>query len=106
MRNRDGEGMAARKAVDRVFQAPGHATPVTVRVIEDESPVGVVLHQSQNADLVIIGVAEEWGLESHLFGWRAQRIARDCPCSLLIVRKNTADKQLSTPQAPVESKTA
>ena len=49
--------------------------------------MGVVLHQSQLADLVIIGVAEEWGLESHLFGWRPERIARDCPSSLLIVRK-------------------
>jgi Kef-type K+ transport system membrane component KefB len=87
MRNQDGEVMAARQAVDRAFHEPGQKTPVTFRVIEDESPVGVVLHQSQNADLVIIGVAEEWGLESHLFGWRAQRVARDCPSSLLIVRK-------------------
>jgi nucleotide-binding universal stress UspA family protein len=79
---------AARDAVKRAFRDPtGQDTPVTFRVIEDESPVGVVLHQAQNADLVIIGVAEEWGLESHLFGWRAQRIARDCPSSLLIVRK-------------------
>ncbi|MEZ0263199.1 MAG: cation:proton antiporter [Phycisphaerae bacterium] len=77
----------ARHAVDRVFHAPGHDLPVTFRVVEDESPVGVVVHQAQNADLVIIGVAEEWGLESHLFGWRAQRIARDCPSSMLIVRK-------------------
>jgi hypothetical protein len=48
----------------------------------------VVLHQAQTADLVIIGVAEEWGLESHLFGWRPERIARDCPSSLLLVRKS------------------
>jgi nucleotide-binding universal stress UspA family protein len=87
MRNDDGGAAAVRGAVDRIFQEPGHKTPVTFRVIEDESPVGVVLHQSQNADLVIFGVAEEWGLESHLFGWRAQRIARDCPSSLLLVRK-------------------
>ena len=74
---------------------------MTVRVIEDESPVGVVLHQSQNADLVIIGVAEEWGLESHLFGWRAQRVARDCPSSLLIVRKSGARGVAATIEAPV-----
>jgi Kef-type K+ transport system membrane component KefB len=89
MRGQGGRGIGAKEAVDRAFAEPGHATPVTFRVIEDESPVGVVLHQAQNADLVIIGVAEEWGLESHLFGWRAQRIARDCPSSLLIVRKAT-----------------
>jgi nucleotide-binding universal stress UspA family protein len=87
MRGIGGKPTGAKEAVDRVFHEPGHDTPVTFRVIRDESPVGVVLHQAQNADLVIIGVAEEWGLESHLFGWRAQRIARDCPSSLLIVRK-------------------
>ena len=88
-----GSSDGARSAVDRVFHAPGHDLPVTFRVVEDESPVGVVLHQAQSADLVIIGVAEEWGLESHLFGWRAQRIARDCPSSLLIVRKYSGKEQ-------------
>ena len=56
--------------------------------MEDPSPVGVVLHQAPQFDLLVVGVAEEWGLESHLFGWRAERIARDCPSSLLIVRKH------------------
>lgn len=87
MRAGSGAEMGAKAAVERVFTEPGAKLPVTFRVVEDESPVGVVLHQAQNHDLVIIGVAEEWGLESHLFGWRAQRIARDCPCSLLVVRK-------------------
>ena len=83
------EVLNAREAVERTFEEPGARTPVTFRIIEDESPAGVVLHQAQTADLVIIGVAQEWGLESHLFGWRAQRIARDCPSSLLIVRRGS-----------------
>src|SRR6185503_14720470 len=88
MRRDDVQTLGAKQLVDRIFEEPAHKTPVTFRIIEDESPVGVVLHQSQSADLVIIGVAEEWGLESHLFGWRAEKIARDCPSSLLIVRKH------------------
>jgi len=88
IRGRDHKDVqTARDAVARAFHDPHHKTPVTFRMIEDESPVGVILHQAQSADLIIIGVAEEWGLESHLFGWRAERIARDCPSSLLIVRK-------------------
>jgi len=59
-----------------------------------------VLHQAPQFDLVIIGVAEEWGLESHLFGWRAERIARDCPTSMLIVRKYRASKTIETPPLP------
>jgi nucleotide-binding universal stress UspA family protein len=89
MRGRDPRGVAAvRGMVDEVFHDAAHKAGVTFRLIEDESPVGVVLHQAQTADLVIIGVAEEWGLESHLFGWRPERIARDCPSSLLLVRKS------------------
>lgn len=87
MRGEAGRTLDAKGAVDRAFHEPGIPAPVNFRVIQDPSPVGVVLHQAQQFDLVVIGVAEEWGLESHLFGWRPQRIARDCPCSLLIVRK-------------------
>ena len=76
------------RAVEGLFRDATDRASMTFRLIEDESPVGVVLHQSQLADLVIIGVAEEWGLESHLFGWRPERIARDCPSSLLLVRKS------------------
>ena len=92
LRSNEGRSIDAKGNVDRVFQEPGHQAPVTFRVVEDPSPVGVVLHQAQQFDLVIIGVAEEWGLESHLFGWRAERIARDCPSSLLIVRKHATGK--------------
>jgi Kef-type K+ transport system membrane component KefB/nucleotide-binding universal stress UspA family protein len=88
MRGRDVRTIAAVKGtVEGLFGDATDRASLTFRLIEDESPVGVVLHQSQMADLVIIGVAEEWGLESHLFGWRPERIARDCPSSLLIVRK-------------------
>lgn len=80
--------LGAKAAVDRVFHDPAQPTPVTFRTVEDVSPVEVVLRESKSFDLVIIGVAEEWGLESHLFGWRPERIARDCPTSLLIVRKH------------------
>jgi nucleotide-binding universal stress UspA family protein len=97
MRSDDGQALGAKQAVDKIFEQPTHKTPVTLKVIEDESPVGVVLHQAQTADLVIIGVAEEWGLESHLFGWRPEKIARDCPSSLLIVRKHSLPAQASTP---------
>ena len=92
LRSDEGRSIDARGNVDRVFQEPGQQAPVTFRVVEDPSPVGVVLHQAQQFDLIIIGVAEEWGLESHLFGWRAERIARDCPSSLLIVRKHASGK--------------
>jgi Kef-type K+ transport system membrane component KefB/nucleotide-binding universal stress UspA family protein len=61
-----------------------------LRVVEDSSPVTAVLRESEGYDLVILGIAEEWGLESHLFGWRPERIARECLAGLLIVRRATS----------------
>ena len=76
---------AARDAVNQVFPS---TAPAEFKSVEDASPVAVVLREAAQFDLVIIGVSEEWGLESRLFGWRPERIARDCPTSLLIVRKD------------------
>jgi Kef-type K+ transport system membrane component KefB/nucleotide-binding universal stress UspA family protein len=80
----------AQTATDRVFNDPGHALPVVMRVVEADSPVDVVIEQAKDFDLVVIGVAEEWGLESHLLGFRAERVAREVTSSLLIVRKHGA----------------
>jgi nucleotide-binding universal stress UspA family protein len=82
VRTQDAKGM-----MQRVFQDPAQPAPVEFRVIEDDSPVAAVVREAGAFDLVIIGVAEEWGLESHLFGWRPERIARDCPTSLMMVRR-------------------
>ena len=55
------------------------------------------------ADLVVIGVSEEWGLESHLFGLRPERIAASCPTSLLIVR---AHEEVPLPAEPAAASAA
>lgn len=92
---RSGPELDAKAAVDRVFNDPSQPLPVQMRVVESHDPAGTVVEQSRDYDLVVIGVAEEWGLESHLFGFRAERIAANCPTSLLIVRRfakaNAAD---------------
>ena len=87
MRGGAEQTLGAKQAVDKIFHDSSAGARVTFRVVEDISPVGVVVHQAQQFDLVIIGVAEQWGLASHLLGWRPERIARDCPSSMLIVRK-------------------
>jgi nucleotide-binding universal stress UspA family protein len=84
----------AKEAVDRGFNDPTQPLPVQMRVMESADPVGTVIEQSRDFDLVVIGVAEEWGLASHLFGWRPERIAEGTPTSLLIAR------QYVRPEAP------
>jgi nucleotide-binding universal stress UspA family protein len=78
----------AKTMTDSVFSDPTQPLPVTMRTIEGDSPVDVVIEQAKEFELVIIGVAEEWGLESQLLGFRAERVAREVACSLLIVRKH------------------
>jgi nucleotide-binding universal stress UspA family protein len=77
----------AKTIVNRTFADPTETAPVNFKVLEDSSPVVAVIRESQNFDLVVVGVEEQWGMESHLFGFRPERIARQTPGSLLIVRK-------------------
>jgi Kef-type K+ transport system membrane component KefB/nucleotide-binding universal stress UspA family protein len=86
--NNEANKLNAKAETDRVFNDPSHPLPVTMRTIEDDSPVSVVIEQAKAFELVVIGVAEEWGLESHLLGFRAERVAREVACSMLIVRKH------------------
>jgi Kef-type K+ transport system membrane component KefB/nucleotide-binding universal stress UspA family protein len=77
----------AKSAVTRIFNDPTQPTPVELRVIQDASPAGAVIRAAAEFDLVIIGVADEWGLRAHRFGWRPERISQESPTSLLIVSK-------------------
>ena len=54
--------------------------------------------------LIVIGLAEEWGLTSHLFGFRAERIASESRASLLLVRKHLPFAELQP--RPVSRPTA
>ena len=71
---------------EKTFSDPTQRGTCHFSVIEDASPVDAVLREANQFDLVVIGVAEQWGLESHLFGFRPERIVEECTRSILIVR--------------------
>ena len=100
LRDNQAVATATQAAINTTFGTAAvdnsEASAVQLRIIEDPSPVGVVLHQAPQYDLLIIGIAEEWGLESHLIGWRTEKIARGCPSSLLIVRKHVENEKAAT----------
>jgi Kef-type K+ transport system membrane component KefB len=87
----------ARSVVERAFADPTQPTPVHFQVIEDPSPVEAVIQQAKKYDLVVIGVEEQWGMASHLFGFRPERIARETTSSLLVVRKYTGPRVTPAP---------
>jgi nucleotide-binding universal stress UspA family protein len=88
---------AAKSEAERAFAASGGQPAVTTefRRVEDESPVDAVLREAPRYDLVVIGVSEEWGLESHVFGLRPERIAEQSATSMLIVRKHGETREVS-----------
>lgn len=71
----------------RLVQDPTQPEPVEFKTVQDPSPVDVVIREAAAYDLLVIGVAEEWGLESGMFGFRGVRIASESPTSMLIVRR-------------------
>jgi Kef-type K+ transport system membrane component KefB len=77
----------ARSIVDRTFSDPTQPTPIHFQVIEDQSPVAAVIRAAGEHSLLVVGVEEQWGMQSQLFGFRPERIAREAETSLLIVRK-------------------
>jgi len=77
----------ARELAERIART-AHAKVTVLNLSDHADPVEAVLREAPRFDLVVIGVAEEFELESNLFGFKPQRIARDCPTSLLIVREN------------------
>lgn len=67
---------------------------VHLQVVESNDPLGVAVKVAcRSFDLVIVGVSEFWGLEPVLFSNRHERLARECPASLLMVRKYIPEKQ-------------
>ncbi len=77
----------AEEAVGKTHHDPSQPEPVVFKVVEDVSPVDAVIREAAAYDLVVIGVAEEWGLESGVFGIRGERIAHETATSMLIVRR-------------------
>ena len=55
------------------------------RVVESMSPVDTVISEAAGHDLVVLAADEGWELAPHAFGLRSERMAAECPCSLLVV---------------------
>ena len=81
-----GNGASSDEEVRRAFEDPDQPRPVELRIVQDHSPVDAVLRVVNEFDLVVVGVGDEWGLETHLFGLRPERIAEASPVSMLLVR--------------------
>jgi Kef-type K+ transport system membrane component KefB/nucleotide-binding universal stress UspA family protein len=75
----------AQSALVQEFPEPAGGY-TRLQVVESDRPVQAVLQEAADYDLTVLGVGEEWQLEPHVFGLRPERIATQCPSSLLVVR--------------------
>ncbi|MDC0712945.1 cation:proton antiporter [Stigmatella sp. ncwal1] len=79
------QGAGGRALMEELF--PKESGQVRLKVVEHDSPEEAALAEaSQGYDLTVVGAGSEWGLEDRLFGLSRERIIRDAPGSLLIVR--------------------
>ena len=86
-RDSSGDGATALQAL-RPDALPD---TVTVRVVEGADPVQALVDVAREGfDLVVVGISEAWGLEPSVFSTRHERLARECPSSMLIVRRFVA----------------
>jgi Kef-type K+ transport system membrane component KefB len=73
---------------------PGHpapalpAIPLPVQTVEAGDAPSVVVDEARTGayDAVVIGASDAWGLRPALFGRHHERLAAECPATLLIVR--------------------
>lgn len=84
--------LGAREEVDSVFEEGGGR--VVFQVVQHESPAEAALAESKkDYDLVIVGMGRDWGLEQRQFGVQPERLMRDCPASILVVRRGSRQRE-------------
>ncbi|GMV83562.1 MAG: hypothetical protein AMXMBFR7_47460 [Planctomycetota bacterium] len=79
------ERQGAREMVRTVFgEAHGE---VAMEVVRHSQPAQAVLERCRKGiDLVVVGLGADWGLQERRFGLQPERLIRECPIPLLIVR--------------------
>jgi nucleotide-binding universal stress UspA family protein len=82
-------GAEAQALLDSSMAEPLTEGQTRLQVIESANPVETVLREAAPYDLTVLGIGDEWRVSPHLFGVRSERIATECPSSLLIVRAGT-----------------
>ena len=73
---------------------------VHLRTVEHQQPLEEVIRVAREGhDLIVVGISETWGLEPSLFSNRHERLARECPGSLLMVRAHANSTAGAQPPA-------
>jgi nucleotide-binding universal stress UspA family protein len=81
------ERQAAENALDAALEdALGGAAGDVERVLSEGSPADVLVHESANAALVVVGSRGRGGIRGALLGSVSQHVAQHSRCPVVIVR--------------------
>ena len=84
------EGQAAVDFVKEMGEKEN--VPVEV-MIKDGAPVKVILEQSKNFDVIVMGTLGRTGMSKLLMGSVAERVVRASDCPVLVVRASEVENQ-------------
>jgi len=93
------EDAGAERVGEGATLPDGRPLPEGVRllVVESRHPLDTLVEIARGEfDLVVAGASEQWGLEPSLFSRRHERLARESPSSVLIVRSGRTQAQRSS----------
>ena len=91
--------IGVQSLVDRQFATPGSTRQVRFQVVESDSPVDVVVRESANYDLIILGISAQWQLKEKILSRSQSSVAQASACSVLAVHAG-ASMAKSVPPAP------
>ena len=99
-------GAAPGPGVADVIDTATLPANVWLEAADHTSPIAAVLQHAGRHDLAVVGLGEEWGLRSRIFGFSAERIAAEWPGSLLLVRKHLPLPHLASDAPPATAAAA
>ena len=82
------EGQEAVDYVMNLAEKEGVAAKLEVK---EGTPIKVILEESQNYDLIVMGTLGRTGMSKLLMGSVAERVVRAASCPVMVVRSPEAD---------------
>jgi nucleotide-binding universal stress UspA family protein len=74
-----------RTAIDEIEREPGEPVPITGKIVEGNA-AKVLLQESQDADLLVIGSRGHGGFEEALLGSTGQHCVHYAACPVVVIR--------------------
>jgi len=98
-RQKSDRRLSLEGTIEREMPATAAHGVVQMRVIESDSPIDVVVEESSRFDLMILGISDEWNLQSSSLFGRQESVAQLAACSVLIAHANPLAPVVKLPRA-------